>query len=90
MSDALTQSLVHPSPLSPALAALHRLAFYPVLVTQGPFIKLRTERLEEPKGAREGVVGQGPDLRLLIIGDSSAAGVGVTSQSQALSYSGCA
>ena len=85
MSDALTQSLVHPSPLSPALAALHRLAFYPVLVTQGPFIKLRTERLEEPKGAREGVVGQGPDLRLLIIGDSSAAGVGVTSQSQALS-----
>ena len=67
------------------MAALHRLAFYPVLVTQGPFIKFRTERLQEPKGAREGVIGQGPDLRLLIVGDSSAAGVGVSTQSQALS-----
>ncbi|MDA9318629.1 SGNH/GDSL hydrolase family protein, partial [Octadecabacter sp.] len=57
-------------------------AFYPVLVTQGPFIKFRTPRLQEPKGARMGVIGQGPDLRLLIVGDSSAAGGGVATQSQ--------
>jgi hypothetical protein len=67
------------------VAALHRLAFYPVLVTQGPFIKFRTPRLQEPKSARMGVIGQGPDLCLLIVGDSSAAGVGVATQSQALS-----
>lgn len=67
------------------MAALHRLAFYPVLVTQGPFIKFRTPRLQEPKSARMGVIGQGPDLCLLIVGDSSAAGVGVATQSQALS-----
>ncbi|MCF2872483.1 SGNH/GDSL hydrolase family protein [Octadecabacter sp. G9-8] len=83
--DPYAPSLVHPAPLSKPMAALHRLAFYPVLVTQGPFIKFRTERLQEPKGARQGVIGQGPDLRVLIVGDSSAAGVGVATQSQALS-----
>jgi lysophospholipase L1-like esterase len=85
MTDPYAPSLVHPEPLSKPMAALHRLAFYPVLLTQGPFIKMRTERLQEPKGARMGVIGQGPDLRLLIVGDSSAAGVGVSTQSQALS-----
>lgn len=84
MTDVLNSSLVHPTPLTSPWAALHRLAFYPVLYTQGPFIKLRTPSLPEPKGARTGVTGQGPDLRLLILGDSSAAGVGVASQSQAL------
>lgn len=85
MSQTMQFSLVHPAPLPRTWAALHRLAFYPVLVTQGPFIKLRTPRLQEPKGPRSGVLGQGPDLRLLILGDSSAAGVGVSTQSQALS-----
>ena len=90
MPDLLHPSLVHPQPLALPWAALHRLAFYPVLVTQGPWVKFNTPRLQEPKGAREGVVGpdlhkDGPDLRLLIVGDSSAAGVGVPSQSQALS-----
>lgn len=90
MTDMPPSSLVHPTPLGRPWAALHRLAFYPVLITQGPFIKWRTPRLPEPKGPREGVIGpdpgfHGPDLRLLIIGDSSAAGVGVLTQSQALS-----
>lgn len=67
------------------MAALHGLVFYPVLVAQGAFIKWNTVRLQEPKGPREGVMGEGGDLRLLIVGDSSAAGVGVASQSQALS-----
>lgn len=90
MTETVPHSLVHPAPLAPAWAALHRLAFYPVLVTQGPFIKWRTPRLQEPKGPRSGVIGpdagfDGPDLRVLIVGDSSAAGVGVSTQSQALS-----
>ena len=41
-------------------------------------------RLPEAAGERDGVVGRGPLLRLLIVGDSSAAGVGVAVQSQAL------
>jgi len=89
-SEELSRSLVHPRPLAAFGSFLHRLAFYPVLVTQGPFIKLRTPRLAEPKGLREGVIGpegvtDAPDLSMLIIGDSSAAGVGVATQSQALS-----
>ncbi|MEL6959764.1 MAG: SGNH/GDSL hydrolase family protein [Pseudomonadota bacterium] len=70
----------------PALsaAALHRLAFYPVLVTQGPWVKWNTVRLQEPKGVRDGVAGSGPDLRVLVAGDSSAAGVGVATQHEAL------
>lgn len=44
----------------------------------------RVERLGEAQGARMGVVGQGPGLRLLIVGDSSAAGVGVARQEDAL------
>jgi lysophospholipase L1-like esterase len=44
----------------------------------------RTERLPEATGPRSGVLGSGPPLRLLILGDSSAAGVGVTTQEDAL------
>lgn len=85
MSDICTPSLVHRGPLPLRSAVAHALAFYPVLFTQGPIVKWSSVRLPEPKGARAGVIGQGPDLRMLILGDSSAAGVGVTSQSQALS-----
>ncbi len=66
-------------------ALWHRIWFYPILVTVGPWVKFNTIRLQEPKGPREGVAGEGPDLRLLILGDSSAAGVGVATQSTALS-----
>jgi lysophospholipase L1-like esterase len=45
---------------------------------------LTTERLPEASGPRSEQVGQGPALRVLILGDSSAAGVGVVQQSQAL------
>ncbi|WP_162933105.1 SGNH/GDSL hydrolase family protein [Roseovarius sp. EL26] len=38
-----------------------------------------------PKGAKSGVVGQGRPLRLFIVGDSSAEGVGVSHQKAALS-----
>lgn len=57
----------------------------PVLVAQGTYVRKVTPRLPEPEGARAGVWGSGPALRLLILGDSAAAGVGVDSQAQALS-----
>jgi lysophospholipase L1-like esterase len=44
-----------------------------------------TPRLPEPDGPRAGISGEGPTLRLLIAGDSAAAGVGAATQAQALS-----
>jgi len=76
---------VHPERLTRPWHALYRFAFYPVLFIQGPFIKWNTVKLPEPTGPRAGVMGTGEDLSLLILGDSSAAGVGVIDQSDALS-----
>jgi len=57
----------------------------PLLWLQGKYVRLVTPQLPEPPGAREGTTGQGPELRLLIAGDSAAAGVGASSQDEALS-----
>lgn len=54
------------------------------MLLQGRLVRARTLRLPEPPGARQGVTGLGRRLRLLIIGDSSAAGVGAPHQDQAL------
>ena len=43
-----------------------------------------TPKLPEPEGSREGILGYGEPLRILILGDSAAAGVGVDSQNDAL------
>ena len=51
---------------------------------QGAWLYATRPRLQEPTGPREGTLGQGPDLRLLILGDSAAAGVGVATQDDAL------
>lgn len=68
------------------LAALPaRLALAPVLLAQGLMVRARAQRLPEPPGPRSGTSGEGPPLRLLIAGDSSAAGVGCAHQAQALS-----
>ncbi len=56
----------------------------PVLLLQGLWVRMRTPRLPEAAGPRRGRTGSGPGLRLLVLGDSSAAGVGVASQSEAL------
>jgi lysophospholipase L1-like esterase len=40
--------------------------------------------LPEPDGPREGEAGDGPGIRLLVLGDSAAAGVGAMSQEKAL------
>lgn len=56
----------------------------PLLLAQALYVRRRTPRLSEPPGPRSGSRGQGPALRLLITGDSSAAGVGAAHQDQAL------
>ncbi|MFT5584137.1 MAG: lysophospholipase L1-like esterase [Cognaticolwellia sp.] len=64
--------------------ALQALLLLPVLLVQGLWVITQVERLPEAAGPREGSTGQGPLLRLLVLGDSSAAGVGVAHQDQAL------
>jgi lysophospholipase L1-like esterase len=61
-----------------------KLALSPLLVAQAVGTRRRIPRLPEPGGERRGTVGQGPRLGLLVAGDSSAAGVGVVTQRQAL------
>jgi lysophospholipase L1-like esterase len=62
-----------------------KLALSPLLVAQALHTRSRVPRLYEAAGAREGVHGQGgKQLHLLIAGDSSAAGVGVATQDEAL------
>ena len=56
----------------------------PVYVAQAAYVIARTARLPEALGPRCGTHGQGAQLRLLILGDSSGAGVGVAHQDQAL------
>ncbi|KIC40863.1 GDSL family lipase [Ruegeria sp. ANG-R] len=57
----------------------------PILAFQGLSVRRNAQFLPEPIGPREGREGRGPRLRLLIAGDSSAAGVGAGTQRQALS-----
>jgi lysophospholipase L1-like esterase len=61
-----------------------KLMLSPLLVAQAIGTRLRLPRLPEPEGKRQGVVGRGTPLRLLVCGDSSAAGVGVAQQRDAL------
>lgn len=59
----------------------------PLLLLQARHTRAVTPRLPEPQGTRSGRVGEGsmrPRLRLLIAGDSAAAGVGVLDQREAL------
>jgi lysophospholipase L1-like esterase len=57
----------------------------PFLIAQALYVRRVTRRLPEPTGERAGMNGSGPSLNLLILGDSAAAGVGVSTQHQALS-----
>jgi lysophospholipase L1-like esterase len=65
-----------------------KLMLSPVLVAQAVLTKARMPRLPEPGGVRQGTAGRTAGnkkaLRLLIAGDSSAVGVGVVQQQQAL------
>jgi len=57
----------------------------PLLISQALYVRHVTPRLPEAQGERSGAHGAGSLLRLMILGDSAAAGVGVSTQSQALS-----
>ena len=59
-------------------------ALGPFCFLQGHYVRRITPVLPEPPGPREGTQGNGPSLRLLILGDSAAAGVGATTQSEGL------
>lgn len=62
-----------------------RLALAPLLLRQGRAVRRTAARLPEAAGPRAGTVGEGaPVLRVLVLGDSSAAGVGIATQEQAL------
>ena len=56
----------------------------PLLLLQVCWAKLNTLKLPEALGERSGLSGDGSSINLLIIGDSAAAGVGVTKQNDAL------
>lgn len=60
------------------------LGLAPVLLLQGRRVRRDTPRLPEAAGPRQGISGSGDMLRLLIIGDSAAAGVGASRQEEAL------
>ena len=71
----------------PAAAALAlKIALAPLLVAQALATRRRAPVLPEAQGAREGALGaaDAPPLRVLVAGDSSAAGVGVEHQEQAV------
>ena len=65
--------------------SLLKLALSPLLALQALRVRQSALLLPEAQGARQGETGQGKDYRLLILGDSSAAGVGADHQAQALS-----
>lgn len=64
-----------------------RLALGPLLIAQARQLRRTAIELPEPRGPRRGTVGSGPvALRLLVAGDSSAAGVGARNQREALAH----
>jgi lysophospholipase L1-like esterase len=70
------------------MLTLYKFALGPVLLAQARWLRATALRLPEAAGPRSGVEGEaiapGPPLRILIVGDSSAAGVGVEEQAHAL------
>lgn len=69
------------------MLSLIKFGLGPLLVLQGRRLRRTALRLAEPGGERSGLAFHPSDrtpLRLLVVGDSSAAGVGVDTQSEAL------
>lgn len=70
------------------MLTLYKIALGPVLLAQARWLRTTALRLPEAAGPRSGVEGEGsqaaPALRILVVGDSSAAGVGVDKQADAL------
>ena len=57
----------------------------PLLIYQALRARTKVLKLPEPEGERSGIEGVGDKLKLLILGDSAGAGVGVATQEEALS-----
>ena len=66
------------------LHLLTQILLAPVQIPQAIGVVRRALNLPEAAGPRSGRLGKGTPMNLLIIGDSSAAGVGVETQDQAL------
>ena len=70
------------------MLALYKIIFGPMLLLQALWLRRTALRLPEAAGPRSGLEGalgtSSRPLRILIVGDSSAAGVGVDEQAQAL------
>jgi len=67
------------------LIGVAKIALAPLLLWQGAKVRRVALRLPEATGARSGLAGAGElKLSLLIVGDSSAAGVGAVTQDEAL------
>ena len=80
-------SALRPLRVAPAAAAVaFKVALAPLLLAQALATRRRAPVLPEAEGEREGSVGAigAPTLRLIVAGDSSAAGVGVAHQEQAV------
>lgn len=67
------------------LETIAKLLLSPLLTYQALRARKTATLLPEPRGHRSGESGRGQTLSLLITGDSSAAGVGATHQTEALS-----
>lgn len=61
-----------------------KLILGPLLLVQGWWVRRRTPLLPEPVTETSGERGSGPSLRLLVVGDSSAAGVGALTAEDSL------
>lgn len=70
----------------PAAALVFKIGLAPLLIAQALATRRRAPVLPEARGAREGLVGDDgtPPIRVVIAGDSSAAGVGVAHQDQSV------
>ncbi|CAB3752066.1 SGNH/GDSL hydrolase family protein [Paraburkholderia humisilvae] len=69
------------------MLTLYKVLLSPVLLLQARWLRRTALRLPEAAGPRSGIeagAAQSPPLRILVVGDSSAAGVGVDEQSEAL------
>jgi len=67
------------------MTTLAKIALGPLLLAQARLARRKAPTLPEAEGPREGVVdGTGEPITLLVVGDSSAAGVGVATQEVAL------
>ncbi|RED13263.1 SGNH/GDSL hydrolase family protein [Pontivivens insulae] len=67
------------------LDLIARVVLFPILVVQALNVRHVARQLPEAAGPRRGRVGSGDAFSLFILGDSSAAGVGVKTQESALS-----